>query len=790
MSWDQQRSFTISFRILCGFLMCTGIGWLGVAYYIGHDTTTASSTVASKILEELAKALFIGSVIGLLARRLTDEATVQGPLEKGGIEDVYAKRTEMASVLLEEVRDPRTRNLRIAGISLRDFLLETGALRPVWTEIADRLRHEAKNNLPLPDRLKVRILLLDPHCPEGDFRFEIERGALAQGLRQDVPMAVKEVDNIIRELLGDAPSTEVLEVREYQHGSFGFQFITDSLAIVEPYTYRDQRGNATIPSVRYTRSARAYEPISHSYEIVWAHSAPPRKGVAPAGVGQGLRESQLVGIYRHDQRGLLGERQRQVLASSGPGDLINIQALSGRFYMHPPTIGAIEQATQEVGHGAKVRLLIINPTSRSAILRAVADGTPVEDVSRVIRKWTWNNHKSSNLYRDVHAAIQMVKNLRDASRDIELRLSAADLSCAMLLTREGMFTEQYAYGRSSHGRVILGGEYAVFEYSREAKGNATSEERILESAFEVIWDSYSISADEYLKRVEVDEASFFTRELEVVQAELESEPNADISMVILAAGYGTRIAADLERLRPDLKGRPKALLPVGSKPLLEWLLDSVKGIKLIKDITVVTNEAHFEAFQAWWRDAPNRSRIKIISDGTKTNEQRRGALGSLRFAVDREGIRGNVLVVGSDNFFDGDFQEVVDTFTKTKKGIVVVHDESSVERVAGKLGVAKLADDGSNRIIDFEEKPNRPLSTLASTLCYLFTDRDIRLLKGYAREGRPDNTGDFIRYLVRSEDRLQAFTFKGKWYDVGSYSEYRALDEMLSNPRGAVGAAN
>ena len=50
--------------------------------------------------------------------------------------------------------------------------------------------------------------------------------------------------------------------------------------------------------------------------------------------------------------------------------------------------------------------------------------------------------------------------------------------------------------------------------------------------------------------------------------------------VILAAGEGTR-------LRPHTADRPKCLVPLGGRPLLDWQLDALRGAG-IDDITVVT----------------------------------------------------------------------------------------------------------------------------------------------------------------------------------------------------------
>jgi len=44
--------------------------------------------------------------------------------------------------------------------------------------------------------------------------------------------------------------------------------------------------------------------------------------------------------------------------------------------------------------------------------------------------------------------------------------------------------------------------------------------------------------------------------------------------VLLAAGYGTR-------LRPLTDDRPKHLLPVGGRPMLDWILDSVREVEVV-----------------------------------------------------------------------------------------------------------------------------------------------------------------------------------------------------------------
>lgn len=774
------------------FLVAGAMGFLlmALSFMLERQIATGLWNVWFQILSELGKAAFIGSTAGAVVKYLlpADEEARQ-PLSQFGIDTLCVNREEALPFFLRAVRDSRTKNISLIGISLREFLFPA-RLHEVWQAIGERLKLEEKSNLPEADRLRIRLLLLDPTCPEGDFRAQIEMG-LPYKLDEDVPLGILAVIALCNELHSLRSSAQnnvacvppVLEARIYQHGSFAFQFITDAFAIVEQYTYHDRAGGSSMPLLKYRRFSDAYEQLLHSYDIVWNRAQTASRNQPKVGVGKPLRESHLVRIFRQDDRDLLTERQDHVLRCRRPGDIIAIQALSGRFYMQR-IIDAIQTASRPAGRAAKIRFLIVNPISRGAILRVVADRSPIENIGAQLRQWTWKDHEASRLYLDVHDAIRRVKYLRDAGFDIELRLSAADLPCSMFLAHDSMFVEQYAYGRSRPfaAGMLLGGEYAVFEHERHATPNIPSEEKILQSAFEVLWDSCSISAGAYLSRLEPEER-FFQSELEALISQTDPEPDErSISMVILAAGYGARFSAEADRV-PELCGKPKGLLPIGDRPVIDWMLDSVKGIPEIRDIVLVTNEKYFDQFEDWRKRAaePRHRLIKIISDGSSSNDDRRGAIGALHFAVTREDIRGNVLVVGADNFFEGSFQDLVRNFLDKKVGKVVTHDEGSTEKIAGRLGV--VVQDVRGKIIDFEEKPQYPKSTLASTFCYLLTKENVQHLKGYVRDvSYPDSAGEFIKHLVTEDEEMEAFQFRGKWDDIGTFAEYRNLRDSIERP--------
>ena len=98
-----------------------------------------------------------------------------------------------------------------------------------------------------------------------------------------------------------------------------------------------------------------------------------------------------------------------------------------------------------------------------------------------------------------------------------------------------------------------------------------------------------------------------------------------MKMIILAAGYATR-------LYPLTEDRPKPLLPVGEKTILDWLLDDVETCALVDGYVVVSNHKFAGHFRAWaqGRGLP----VAVVDDGTSTNEARLGAVRDIQFAVE------------------------------------------------------------------------------------------------------------------------------------------------------------
>jgi glucose-1-phosphate thymidylyltransferase len=115
-----------------------------------------------------------------------------------------------------------------------------------------------------------------------------------------------------------------------------------------------------------------------------------------------------------------------------------------------------------------------------------------------------------------------------------------------------------------------------------------------------------------------------------------------VKAIILAGGYATR----LQPLTEDLS---KCLLPVGGRPMVDWILDSLRAVAEIDDVHLVTNHRFAPDFERWAR---TREGITVHDDGTTSNEDRLGAMGDVAFTLERAGVDDDVLVVAGDNLFD------------------------------------------------------------------------------------------------------------------------------------------
>jgi glucose-1-phosphate thymidylyltransferase len=235
--------------------------------------------------------------------------------------------------------------------------------------------------------------------------------------------------------------------------------------------------------------------------------------------------------------------------------------------------------------------------------------------------------------------------------------------------------------------------------------------------------------------------------------------------LILAAGYATR-------LKPLTDSVPKQLLPVGGRPMVDWILDKIREAG-IADVHLVTN-GRFAGDFARWGDAAG---VRVHDDGTTTNETRLGAIGDIRFVQERTDFDDDLLVIAGDNLFDYSLTDYI-RFWSEKSGAsaVAVYDVGDRE-LAKQYGIVDV--DADDRIVGFVEKPAEPPSTLSATATYLYARRHAALVGSYLDEGNPpDQPGHFVGWLYQREP-VYAYRIAGGWYDVGDPAQLLEADNRL-----------
>jgi Nucleoside-diphosphate-sugar pyrophosphorylase involved in lipopolysaccharide biosynthesis/translation initiation factor 2B, gamma/epsilon subunits (eIF-2Bgamma/eIF-2Bepsilon) len=232
--------------------------------------------------------------------------------------------------------------------------------------------------------------------------------------------------------------------------------------------------------------------------------------------------------------------------------------------------------------------------------------------------------------------------------------------------------------------------------------------------------------------------------------------------VVLAGGYATR-------LWPVTRHRPKMLLPVGSTTVVDRVLAALEADDRVGDVYVSTNERFADAFAAHLADT-TFEKPQLSVEETVAEDEKFGVVGALAQLVDREALgTDDLLVVAGDNVLGFDLSRFLDFFDAGGTTALAAHDVGSRAQ-ARQYGLVDLDGD---RVVDFQEKPDEPPSTLVSIACYAFRAADIRFAEYLAGDNNPDEPGWFLQWL-QARSSVRAFSFDEAWFDIGTPENYLA----------------
>ena len=230
--------------------------------------------------------------------------------------------------------------------------------------------------------------------------------------------------------------------------------------------------------------------------------------------------------------------------------------------------------------------------------------------------------------------------------------------------------------------------------------------------------------------------------------------------IILTAGEGTR-------MRPLTVTKPKTMLQVGGKPILQYNVESLRDAG-IKDITMVVGYREEIIKDHFGNGTDFGANINYV-----TQKERLGtahAIGSTMGTVE-----GNFIILNGDIIVDPILiKDIIDKYRSgnARSALVLteVDDPSS-------FGVVELDGDRITNIIEKPEPGEAP-SNLINAGIYLFDDQIFEAIKKTEKSQRGEyEITDSLLIQIKSNEKVLGLRSKNNWIDIGRPWELLDVNE-------------
>lgn len=242
--------------------------------------------------------------------------------------------------------------------------------------------------------------------------------------------------------------------------------------------------------------------------------------------------------------------------------------------------------------------------------------------------------------------------------------------------------------------------------------------------------------------------------------------------IVLAAGYATR-------LYPLTKDRPKPLLPVSGKPIIDYIVDEMETLPELSRIVVVTNHRFAGQFQEWAaaHGQAGHKPVVVLDDLTTDDSNKLGAIGDIQLCIDKLGIDEDLLVIAGDNLFTYRLKDAYDFFRSHGDDTLLAKRMAPGEDLT-RYAIVEL--DAGGRVLSLEEKPKQPKSDLAVFATYFYRRDTVPLIAQYLAEGNtPDAPGHFPAWLYKRKT-ARVYLFQGECIDIGTPESYAAVKDSFT----------
>lgn len=228
-----------------------------------------------------------------------------------------------------------------------------------------------------------------------------------------------------------------------------------------------------------------------------------------------------------------------------------------------------------------------------------------------------------------------------------------------------------------------------------------------------------------------------------------------VDAVLMAGGRG-------ERLRPMTLTRPKPLLEVGGKPIIDYNVESLMRHG-VSDIYVTVNYLK-EQIEEHFADSRWQGRVHCIEE-----PRRLGTMGSL--ALIDSFSHDQVLMMNSDLLTNIDFDKLWQHHIGSGASLTMSTVPYSVA-----VPFAILRMEGE-RVVGLEEKPT--FNHFANAGVYMME----RTLIERIPKGEYLDAPDFIEQLIADGLKVGHYPIEGTWIDIGSPDDFRHADTLMRNSK-------
>jgi len=218
--------------------------------------------------------------------------------------------------------------------------------------------------------------------------------------------------------------------------------------------------------------------------------------------------------------------------------------------------------------------------------------------------------------------------------------------------------------------------------------------------------------------------------------------------VILAAGLGTR-------LQPYTFFIPKPMLPLGNKPLLEYLVEWVKRLKNIDEVIICVSYLH-RSIEDYFEDG-GRFGIKI---SYARSERPLATAGQLKTA--EKMLNGRFLCLYGDSIYDFDLGKMVHEHEESKAFLSMALMKYKTRLKYGFID----ADEEANIVTAWREKPE--VEGLINIGCYIMEKELLGMIPASSTIGMDK----IVKDVISQKKIVKAFTIDSGFLDIGDKRSY------------------